>query len=58
MAVASDLVEAEVIDVEEFVDLARSFEIGPVPATVINGTGKFLGAAPEGFVIEKVLAAQ
>lgn len=55
---ASDLVDAEVVDAEEFQDLAKSFGVGPVPMTVINGTSQFPGAAPEGFVLEKVQAAQ
>ena len=59
MAMASDLVRAEVIDAEEFPALSQRFRIGPVPATVINysGDAKILGAAPEGFVLEKILNA-
>ena len=58
MAVASDKVDAEVIDAEEFGDLAKRFGVGPVPMTVVNGTTQFPGAAPEAFVLKKVLATQ
>jgi hypothetical protein len=58
MAMASDKVDAEVIDAEEFGDLAKRFGVGPVPMTVINGSSQFPGAAPEAFVLQKVLAAQ
>ncbi len=58
MATASDLVDAEVIDAQEFGDLAQRFGVGPVPMTVINETTKFPGAAPEDFVLKKVLATQ
>ena len=53
---AGEMVTAEVIDAEEFGDLAKRFGVGPVPMTVINESTRFPGAAPEGFVLEKVLA--
>ncbi len=55
---ASDLVRAEVIDSEEFPALSQRHNISGVPNTLINYQSEFLGAAPEAFVLEKVLAAR
>jgi len=57
MAMASDLVRAEVIDTEEFPALSRRYNVGGVPKTMLNYQSEFLGAAPEGFVLEKILNA-
>jgi len=54
---ASDLVRAEVIDSEEFPELARRYNVSGVPKTLLNYQTQFLGAAPEGFVLEKILSA-
>ena len=56
MAVASDLVRAEVIDGDEFPDLTRKYNVSGVPKTLVNYQSEFLGAAPEGFVLDKVLS--
>lgn len=55
MAIASEKISAEVIDADEFRDLAAQFNVPPVPKTIINGRTEFLGAAPETFVLEKIL---
>jgi hypothetical protein len=57
MAIAGKTVTAEVIDAEEFPDMAREFGVGPVPKTLVNYQTEFLGAAPEAYVLEKVLTA-
>jgi hypothetical protein len=57
MAVGSDLVRAEIIDAEEFQEVARRYAVGPVPKTLINYKSDFIGAAPESFVLEEVLTA-
>ena len=57
MAIASDSIDAEVIDAEEFPQLASRYGVGPVPKTLINYTTEFVGAAPERFVLEKVMEA-
>jgi hypothetical protein len=57
MAIAGKSVTAEVIDAEEFPEIARKFRVGPVPKTLINYQTEFLGAAPEAYVLEKVLTA-
>jgi hypothetical protein len=55
MAMASDLVRAEVIDSEEFPELSRRYNVSGVPKTMLNYQAEFVGAAPEGFVLEKIL---
>jgi hypothetical protein len=57
MAVAGRSVTAEVIDAEEFPEVAKKFKVGPVPKTFLNYQSEFLGAAPEAYVLEKVLTA-
>ena len=57
MAMASEKVSAEVIDAEEFPELSRRYNVAGVPKTMINYQAEFVGAAPEGFVLEKILNA-
>ena len=57
MAMASELVRAEVIDAEEFPEMSNRYRVSGVPKTMINYQTEFLGAAPEQFVLEKVLSA-
>jgi hypothetical protein len=57
MAMASDLVRAEVIDAEEFPALSQRYNVAGVPKTMINYQAEFVGAAPESFVLDKVLNA-
>jgi len=57
MAMASDLVRAEVLDSEEFPALSRRYNVAGVPKTLLNYQTEFLGAAPESFVLEKILNA-
>ena len=47
----------EIVDAEEFKEMVRRFSVGPVPKTLINYKTEILGAAPESFVLEKVLTA-
>lgn len=54
---ASDLVRAEVVDSEEFPQMARRYSVSGVPKTLINYQSEFLGAAPESFVLDKILSA-
>ena len=54
---ASDLVRAEVIDSEEFPALSQRYNVAGVPKTLINYQAEFVGAAPEGFVLDKILNA-
>ena len=47
MALASEMVTAEMIDATEFPDLADRYEVYGVPKTVINDTLHIEGAVPE-----------
>ncbi len=47
MAMANPKVIAEVVEVNEFPDLARRYQVRGVPKTVINDKVEFLGGVPE-----------
>lgn len=55
---ASDLVRAEVVDAEEFPAMSKRYNVSGVPKTMLNYQTEFVGAAPESFVLEKMLATQ
>ena len=57
MAVISDLVTAEVIEVQEFPDLGTSYNVRGVPLTVINEKVSFTGAANETMLLEYIKSA-
>ena len=57
MAVVSDLVTAEVIEVQEFPDLGTSYNVRGVPLTVINEKVSFTGAANETMLLEYMKSA-
>jgi len=56
-AVESDLIRADVIDVNEFPHLALKYGVMGVPKTVINEKIEFVGAFPEDLFFEHVLLA-
>ena len=58
MAIASELVSAEVVDAEEFSEMARKYRVGGVPKSLVNYTIEWVGNAPEKYVLEKVLSVQ
>ena len=57
MAMASDLVTADCIEAQEFMDLSRAFEVSAVPKTVINDTEEITGMMPESVFLASVLKA-
>lgn len=57
MAVESEMVTADVIEVSEFPHLSERYQVYGVPKTVINETAQFEGARPEAAVIGAVEAA-
>ena len=57
MAVVSDLVTSEVIEVHEFPDLGTSYNVRGVPLTVINEKVSFTGAAIETMLLEYMKSA-
>ena len=57
MAMENPRIIAEVIEAQEFPDLARLHQVMAVPKTVINGTVQFVGAVPEKTLLRHVLEA-
>jgi hypothetical protein len=57
MAIRSDMITAEIVDAEEFPQMARRVSVGPVPKTIINYKTEIIGGAPESYVLEQVLTA-
>lgn len=55
MAVESANIRADVIEVEEFPDLARRYGVRQVPVTIINEITTVSGMVPETELLEKVL---
>jgi len=57
MAMESDFIRADTVEIIEFPHLARKYNVMSVPKTVINDTLEFIGALPEDQFLEKVLLA-
>ena len=55
LAVESDLIHADVIDAQEFPDLAMKYNVMGVPKIVINDKVDFMGAFSEDLFAEYVL---
>ena len=54
MAVESEKVTADVIEISEFPDMARRYGVSGVPKTVVNDRVELLGAQPEGAFVQAV----
>lgn len=57
MALQNPKIRADVIEVQEFPDLAQRYRVMGVPKTVINESVQFVGAVPEEAFVENVLKA-
>ena len=57
MAVESEHVTGDVIEAQEFPDLARRYAVRGVPKIVINETTEFVGALPENQYLAQLRAA-
>ncbi len=57
LALANAKVQAEVIEVNEFPELAQRYGVRAVPLTVIADRVAIPGAVPEGVLVEQVLKA-
>mgnify|MGYP001978073134 CR=1 FL=1 len=55
MSLESDMIDADIIEVQEFPSLGRQFNVTSVPKTVINDTIQFGGSLTENQFLEKVL---
>jgi len=57
MAIESERVTADVIEANEFPELAERFQVSGVPKTVINDEFEMIGAQREAYFSEAVVAA-
>ncbi len=57
MAIASPMVQADMVEAMEFPHLATKYQVMGVPRTVINETVHIEGAAPEPMVLDRLWEA-
>ena len=57
MAKESSHVKADVVEVQEFPQLAQRYMVRGVPKTVINDAVEFVGAVPEEVFLQHILQA-
>lgn len=57
MAMANPNVSAEVVEVQEFPDMAQRYQVMGVPKTVINDKAEFVGAVPDEVFLNAILEA-
>lgn len=57
IAQESSYITADVVEVQEYPDLAQAYGVRGVPQTVINNNVSFTGAVPESIFIQRVLEA-
>ncbi len=56
-AMANEKIRADMVDSNEFIDLAVKYHVHGVPKVVINGEHSFVGAAPEMEFAKEILKA-
>ncbi len=56
LAVESDFITGDMVEVMEFPDMATKYEVMGVPRTVINETIQIEGAVPENMLMEEFAA--
>lgn len=57
LAIESDLVTADLVEITEFPHLAQRYQVRAVPRTIVNETGVIEGALPEAQFVEAITAA-
>ncbi len=57
MAMESSRVKADVVEIQEFPQIARASRVSGVPKTVINDSVQFTGAATEETFISRIMEA-
>jgi hypothetical protein len=56
MALENPLIHAEMIEANEFYDLARRYNVSSVPQITINeGKSVILGAVPEAYLLQEII---
>ena len=58
MAIESPMIRSEMIEANEFYNLAMHYNVSGVPLTTINdGEGAVLGVVPEEYLLQEVIRA-
>ena len=57
MAMESSRVKADVVEVQEFPQIARAYRVSGVPKTVIHDSVQFAGAVTEETLIRRIMEA-
>ncbi len=57
LAMASDQITADMVEISEFPHLAQKYQVQGVPRTVINEKWSLDGAAPEAMLVAKAKEA-
>ncbi len=57
IAVESDWITADAVEVSEFPHLGQKYKVMGVPKTIINETFSIEGAMPEGMLVQEVMKA-
>jgi predicted DsbA family dithiol-disulfide isomerase len=57
LAMESDLITADLVEVTEFPHLAQRYRVRVVPRTVVNETASIEGALPDSEFVKAVVAA-
>ena len=52
---ANPHVSAEVVECQEFPEMAQAFQVSGVPKTVINDRTEFVGAVPDEMFVNEIL---
>ncbi len=55
MAIESDKVRSDMVEVSEYPDVAQQYMVYGVPLTVANETVRFEGGAPEPYFLPRLL---
>ena len=57
LAIESDLVTADLVEITEFPHIAQRYQVRAVPRTIVNETGIIEGALTEAQFVEAITAA-
>jgi predicted DsbA family dithiol-disulfide isomerase len=55
LALANPNIRAEIIECQEFPEMAQHFQVMGVPKTVINDRAEFVGAVPDEIFVNAIL---
>ena len=57
LALSNPRIKAEVIECQEFPEVAQHYQVSGVPKTVINDKAEFVGAVPDEIFVNAILQA-